>query len=205
MVSVTRAHIHHTGQSFAANGRGGLSELRAVATLVIVFCARTAVVAQPQVPPPEGEPQSHVRTESAYVLTFLAKATQHSPTVSRLIDRINASNVIVYVECDRRRSLTLEGWMVFVVTTREIRYLRVQVNCGLMRQDLIAIIGHELQHVAEVADAPDVVDERSFRRLFRTIGFVRRDSSQEQYETKAALSIEERVRQEIGIRHNPVD
>jgi len=60
----------------------------------------------------------------------------------------------------------------------------------------IAVLAHELQHVVEVAGAPDVVDPDSMRRFFRRIGYLV-NSTGNRYETRAAQQIEHRVRQEI--------
>jgi hypothetical protein len=85
--------------------------------------------------------------------TVLTEATQYSPTISALVDCIAGSNVIAHVECRHRTSLTVEGRTVFVLATHGVRYVRVQVDCLHMRRELIAIIGHELQHVVESVSA----------------------------------------------------
>jgi hypothetical protein len=129
----------------------------------------------------------------------LAEGKQYSPTLSVLVDRIDASNVIVHVECARFNNLTLQGRTLLVVAAHETRYVRVQVDCLLMRRELIAIIGHELEHAAEIAAAPEVVDEPSFGRLLHKIGFSMCCSTQEQYETRAALDAGDRVSNEMVV------
>ena len=109
-------------------------------TLVLLIAASRA----------HGEDTSHVRTGSADLQAVLIEATRDSPTVSSLIDRIRASNVIAHVECARFTSFTLEGRTLFVLATRDVRYARVQVDCLRPRPELAALIGHELQHVAEI-------------------------------------------------------
>lgn len=147
---------------------------------------------------PHADERSRVRTESAYLHAVLAEATERSSTVSTLIDRIQTSNVIAHLECGHFTSLTLQGRTIFVLAKSDVRFVRVQINCGLARPDLMAIIGHELQHVAEIAGAPDVVDQPSFVRLLRAIGFARNGTPQEEYETEAALQAKERVSREIS-------
>jgi len=160
-------------------------------TFVLVIAASRA----------HGDDTSPVRAVSADLEAVLSEATRDSPTVSSLVDRIRASNVIVHVECARFESFTLEGRTFFVLATRDVRYVRVQVDCLRPRPELAALIGHELQHVAEIAAAPDVVDQRSFVRLLNTIGFSRSGTRDASYETEAALLTEERVVQEMTIRH----
>ena len=127
----------------------------------------------------------------------LAEGMQYSPTISALVDTLDASNVIAHVECTRLNSLTLQGRTLFVVAKRDVRYVRVQIDCQLMRRELMAIIGHELQHAAEIAATPDVVDEHSFAGRLRRIGFLRCCGTQEQYETTAALEAGEHVMDEM--------
>jgi hypothetical protein len=148
-----------------------------------------------------GDDTSHVRADSSSLQAVLTEAALDSPTVSSLVDRIRASNVIAHVECARFRSFTLQGRTLFVLATRDVRYVRVQVDCLRPRPELAALIGHELQHVAEIAAAPDVVDQRSFVRLLNTIGFLRTGTREASYETEAALLAEAHVIQEMTGRH----
>jgi hypothetical protein len=150
---------------------------------------------------------SRVRTESTDLRGILAEA-RRSPTVSALIEQIDASNVIAHLECAHFKSVTLEGRTFFVLARHDVRYVRVQIDCMLMRPQLMVIVGHELQHVAEIAAAPDVVDERAFAGLLKRIGFLTCRKWPEQYETEAALAIEERVYREMSRPHgvpNPFD
>ena len=59
----------------------------------------------------------------------------------------------------------------FVAPTGLLRVLKVTLEVGADRQTAVTLVGHELQHVAEVVDAPAVVDAGSYGRLFRAIGF----------------------------------
>ena len=66
-------------------------------------------------------------------------------------------------------------------------------------QFLLGIVGHELQHAVEIASAPNVVDDQSFKRLFTRIGYSGCLSARgEQFETTAALETGERVREEFA-------
>lgn len=86
-----------------------------------------------------------------------------------------------------------------------VRYLRVQILCEQQPPSLVAIVAHELQHVLEIASAPSVVDDRSFARLFRSIGFSNCLSRQpDSFETRAAVTAGERVRAELLHGRDPV-
>ena len=139
-----------------------------------------------------------IRTESKYLQAVLSEAGSRSATFRALALKIDASNVITYVMCEHFSSRLLAGRTALGHTNDQARYVRVQVDCMLPRITLIAILGHELQHVAEIAAARDVVDSRSFARLFQTIGYLTCHSwsSPEKYETDGALEAGERVREE---------
>jgi hypothetical protein len=137
-----------------------------------------------------------IRVESGRLHTQLARVTDRSPTLRAIVGQIEQSNVIVHVNCEHFVSVTLEGRTVWGSAGPDVRYVRVQIDCMLPNQRLVAILGHELQHVAEIAAAPEVVDTRSFTRLFTTIGYSCGARWPERYETSQALEVGERVRQE---------
>jgi hypothetical protein len=147
----------------------------------------------------QAEDLQRIRTTSRYLQTVLFNATEKSPTLQSIVQRIAASNVIVYLTCERFASSTLSGRTIWAEANREARYLRVQVDCMLPSPQFVAILGHELQHVAEVADTQDVVDSRSFTKLFQAIGYVTCHAA-EQFETNGAVKAGERVRQEVLYR-----
>ena len=81
-------------------------------------------------------------------------------------------------------------------------YLRVQINCQQSDPALVSVVGHELQHVVEIACALSVVDDKSFTRLFRTIGFSTCwGTKPDRFETAAAVAASARVRAEY--LHDP--
>jgi hypothetical protein len=151
----------------------------------------------------QAESLQRIRTTSPYVQTVLTSASEKSPTLRSIVERIAASNVIVYVTCVRFASVALNGRTLWAEANSGARYLRVQVDCMLPRANLVAILAHELQHVAEVADAPAVVDEATFGKLFSVIGYSTCSRFSEQYETDGAIVAGERVRQEFSY-HWPV-
>ena len=81
----------------------------------------------------------------------------------------------------------LYGSLHFVTTASGYRYLRVSVRTDLELALLIAVLGHELQHVLEIVQAPSVVDSRTIRDHYRHSG-VRScmDSDRECYDTTLA-------------------
>jgi hypothetical protein len=144
------------------------------------------------------EGPDRIRPGSNVLKDAIAAALERSATFRSLAERIERSDLIVYLTCSRFDSVTLAGRTLLVSAQPGLRYVRVQVLCELPHSGLVAIVAHELQHVVEIASATDVVDDPSMVRLFSTIGFSRQQVPRpKQFETQAALEIGGRVRREM--------
>src|SRR5690349_1433881 len=75
------------------------------------------------------------------------------------------------------------------------RYVRIQLALRGAPEDAIAVLGHELQHAVEVAEAIDVIDAGGLEKLYRRIG-VR--SGPQVYDTIAAQELGKVVRRELA-------
>jgi hypothetical protein len=138
-----------------------------------------------------------IRSESALLTTVVETGFERSAAFRSLVERVEQSDVIVHLTCSRFKNRTLAGQTLLASAGPAVRYLRVQINCQQSDLALLSIVGHELQHVVEIASAPSVVDEKSFVRLFRTIGFATcLGPEPDRFETSAALAAGERVRAE---------
>jgi mono/diheme cytochrome c family protein len=138
---------------------------------------------------PSGDPTrsfqrfSHIRSDDSSAQALVIEAASKSYTVSRLLDLIERSSAIVYV------SLSPPPWILQTSQTKLIagrtngcRYLSVWIDDHLWPTDRIQMLGHELQHVAEIADAPEVVSEADLMRLYQRIGYTSwRDRAFETY------------------------
>jgi hypothetical protein len=139
-----------------------------------------------------------IRPESALLTSAMTTAFERSATFRSFVERIEQSDVIVHLTCGRFKSGTLAGQTSLGSAGPAVRYVRVQVLCELSQPVLVGILAHELQHVVEIASTPSVVDNKSFARLFSTIGFSTCLSvGREQFETSAAMAAGERVRSEF--------
>jgi hypothetical protein len=136
-----------------------------------------------------------------YLQSVVDDMSRRSPLFLTITGAIAASDVIVHVTCVHFSTSLLDGRTLWVASHPHARYLRVQIDCLLPRYRLVAILAHELQHVAEVAVAREVVDEPSFARRFRQIGFSTcRGVGTEQFETRAAVAAGEQVLREFDRR-----
>jgi hypothetical protein len=114
-----------------------------------------------------------IRPEAPMLKTAVATALEGSPTFRSIVERMSSAGP-------------------------DFRYVRVQILCDQSPQALVAIVAHELQHAAEIASARAVVDDNSFGRWYRKIGFPTCLSPEtNQFETAAAVEAGRRVRAEV--------
>ena len=129
--------------------------------------------------------------ETALIHDLLAR----SATARALAAEIEASDVIVYVEMVRRQTRG-RGLTRFVAASPGVRYLRITLGAVPHRDDLAALLAHELQHVTEIARARHVVDDAGVLHLYRVIGEER--AAGNAFETAAAREMSARVRSELS-------
>ena len=164
--------------------------------LPVLFCA--GLITSP-LPASTAEllesPYRHVRTTDANVQRLLEIGVSRSPTFASLLARLNVSDVIVYIEQTTQMPKTLEGRLLLMPFVNHQRYLRIQIARTGSPPELVALIGHELRHAIEVADATEVRDEDALERLYRRIGMS--SAAAHTYDTEAARTTGRRVRKEL--------
>lgn len=139
-------------------------------------------------------PSRHVRTNDRSVRRLLTRGFTRSPTFARLMARLELSDVIVYVEEMPRLPGALEGRMMMLPRAHANRYIRIQIALRGSPDDSTAVLGHELQHAVEVAEAPEVSDEPGLARLYQRIGMA---GGAHVYDTLAAQAAGRQVRKEL--------
>ncbi len=142
----------------------------------------------------DGETVHHVRSSNASIVALISLASQQSGTFRALIETIDASDGIVYVEkgeCGRGA----QACLVSVTTDGGYRFLRVRVSMREADWDLMGSIGHELRHTIEVLSNPSVTSTAGlhyfYTHLGSTGGFLR------PFETEAAVATGAAVRAEV--------
>ena len=112
-----------------------------------------------------------VRTLNSRVQGLLAEGTRRSETFAKLIVDLNRTDVIVYVEINRKLPSAIAGRLLFATASQDgPRYLRVQISGEATTNMQVAAIGHELRHALEVAGAAEVRDEEGLARFYRRVG-----------------------------------
>jgi hypothetical protein len=118
-----------------------------------------------------GDPYRHVRTWNARIAEILGDAYNRSAAFRAVLDAIEASDSIVYLEEGRCHRDAVRSCLLFVAARDGVRYLRIYVDPRQPKPEVIRQLAHELHHATEVAVRPEVVDAPTFRALYREIGF----------------------------------
>jgi hypothetical protein len=137
-----------------------------------------------------------VRSSSRVLVALIGQATKQSRTFRGLIETIEASDGIVYVEvgkCGSYRRACVDG----VTTAGRFRMLWIEVDTDKADVDLIASIGHELQHAVEILADSNVRSSAAMFLYYRRVGQRASGPTTTAFETKAAIDAGNAVRTEI--------
>jgi hypothetical protein len=116
--------------------------------------------------------RSRIRALDEAVSTLLRVGYRHSPTFRRLVHALERSDVITHLETGRTEQYGTAGATKFAGRSGGHRYLRIVVTASQRPQSAsVAVLGHELYHALEVAEARWVVDQASYQNLYQRIGY----------------------------------
>lgn len=143
-----------------------------------------------------GEPRSshRVRATDGRLAAVIDAGMRQSETFRLLVEQIDGTDGLVYIsfgQCGQGVRACLKH---VLMVAGPYRLLYVSVDARTSERDLIAYLGHELTHAAEVLQVPEVRTSAAVFFLFTRIG-VRRGG---RFETAAAVAAGDRVRQELG-------
>lgn len=166
---------------------------RSVVSIALAFACATFVCAARLLASPGGT-IPHVRCSDREMLRLLREGLRRSATLRQLVDELQHTDVIVYVESEGaflgppvKAHLRLAG------ATSVMRYVRVAVKIPTATDTAIALIGHELRHATEVARAAEVRDQQTLEALYRRIG----EENEAGWETRAACQTGDLIREEL--------
>jgi hypothetical protein len=134
--------------------------MRASAFSLSIVVAAVALVLRGSAAESDGSLR-RVRPTTSAIAALIDQATQWSPTLRGLVDAINRSDGLVYIEegeCPRR----VRACLAHAVTIAgPHRLLHVKIDPRLNHLDakdvdpeVIGVLGHELQHASEVLSNP---------------------------------------------------
>ena len=144
-----------------------------------------------------------IRAADSGINLLVERGLAHSPTFRRLYEQLGQSDLIVHLERGPQPWLGA-GFNQFVAEVGERRFVRITLNVAQLDADAVALLGHELQHAVELADAPDVEDIDGYERLSRRIGY--RSCSRETrcFDTVAAVAAGRAILKELRQRPDPI-
>ena len=144
---------------------------------------------------------SHVRTNDSRMRAAIADGIAGSALFRDLVAQLDASDVIVYAENDCLMLAPLAGRLTFMSSAGGRRYVLVRIACTLDGRAQIAMLGHELRHAVEIADAESIVDEPSLAVAYRHIGFTSSVMpAGTGFDSRAAIEAGRRVWEELSRR-----
>jgi hypothetical protein len=140
------------------------------------------------------ETMPQVRSSNSSILALIARATEQSTTFRGLVDTIGTTDGIVYVEAGRCRYS--RACLTGVSTAGVFRMLWVTIDTRRVDSELVASIGHELQHAIEILSNPGVRSTAAmyifYSRFAERVG-----TGRGAFETTAATKAGNAVREEI--------
>lgn len=144
----------------------------------------------------------HLRPDGAELRALVVETRERSATFRHLVDRIEHSDLLVYVRVQHFPTERLEGRIGFVhgsTGPAGARVLLVELACPRPLAAQAETLAHELHHAVEIADAAWVHDTASLARYYRGIGQEAEPLDRGiAFETAAARDAALRVRHELA-------
>jgi len=137
----------------------------------------------------------HVRSMSNNMADLVQRTADRSPTVAAMLRVIEASDVILQIDFRLDPALP-RAVTTFIAASGGARYVRMVINPRLPPRVRMELLGHELQHVIEIASNPAIRDQPSMRVAFSALGWI--EGPNGSFETAAALQVERQVRSELN-------
>lgn len=139
-----------------------------------------------------------LRADDPFVRKIVTRGLQKSETFQQLYRRLEeSSNLIVHL----RRGTTGRagsGYNQFVARAGSYRFVRITLNVAEANDDAVGLLGHELRHAVEVAEAPAVENGHDYEQLYERIGYLScQRAARRCYETDAAVAAGRDVMREL--------
>lgn len=139
-----------------------------------------------------------LRSMDLTIRKTIDEGCRRSPTFAALVDYLERSSFIVYVE---QVATLRDGMTGTLLHGGAGPHLRVLLKRSLSLERRVVVLAHEMQHVREVVEAGIVADAVEMDALFRRIGDERSPSGERrQYETAAALRVADTVVADLRAR-----
>jgi hypothetical protein len=161
--------------------------VRWIASLTVVIgiiAIPETAVAQRHVNDVTTSEMSRVRSRNPGLSALIGRASEASPTFRHLVETIDASDGIVYVDPGVCR-YAVRACLVKVAAVNARRFVFVKVYVKRTDRQLMAAIGHELQHAIELLSDPSVTNHSTMYFFYKFNHERLRTSTA--FETKSAI------------------
>lgn len=162
------------------------------------FVALFALLFSVQAPLTPVSEWSRLRVTDSRTAHYLREGVARSAILRDLVATVEDGDVLVYVGSDSHMPGRQTGRMMLLGVLDNYRYVRVWIRGGLVPDQFIAALAHELQHVTEVVAHPEVQDATTLVGLYRRIGNERQARGRTSFETPAARKVTIDVRRELA-------
>jgi hypothetical protein len=113
---------------------------------------------------------TRLRSEHPAIAAAIVAATDHSVTFRAMVEALKDTDGIVYVRDGRCRT-RLRACLAGVHSAPPVRFLNITVDTRRSAGcELMASLGHELQHAVEVLSNPTIVDNQSLQHFYMREG-----------------------------------
>jgi hypothetical protein len=141
----------------------------------------------------------HVRPTMTGGQQLLDEDMNRSATVRALVERLERSDLIVYVQTRFFTTHSARGRLIFVSSAGGRRYVVVEVACAESWNTQLSTLGHELRHAVEIADAGWVRSPADVAAFYASAGMqIAFEAGHEAFETLAAQDAGQRVLRELA-------
>ena len=173
--------------------------IRVCAFQILPLLAITAVTTRTTTAHPDGTVGAQVRSTDTVILALIAEAASLSRTFRGLIETIEGTDGIVYVESGACGHGVRACLAMTVTPAGSYRILRILIDMRQKPLEVMGSIGHELRHAIEVLENRALVDSATLYLFYAQEG-ARSDG--QPFETRAAIEAGYAVRNEIESSFN---
>lgn len=169
----------------------------AVPIVILLVSIPTSLAAQSTVVPTLFGGAPRVRASDGRTATILLDGLNRSETVRALVDELERSDVIVYLEIRWNLRRGLAGSLTWVEATASSRYLRIALSSDLTGDLMVATLAHELQHAVEIARERSIVNSTTMAGYYARNG-LSMAGHWNGWDTQAARQTGDEVRRELA-------
>jgi len=145
---------------------------------------------------PADSTSPHVRTDHPVLATLIREGIARSTTFRRLVDAIQSTDGVVYVEQGRCGHGVRVCLALSMTVAGPHRVLRMVVEDLHPEAEAIRAIAHELYHALEILGQPTITTSEGIYLFFKQYGSWRGDA----FETEAAVEAGNAVSRELRKR-----